>query len=108
MQRKPLKNSDPVSLSQLSQRGSIGKILNKVQFLQSVNSKLYTILPKELRPFCRAINITGFQLVLACSRPDIANSIYYQQSSLLKQLQQAECSRSFNRLHIKVCPGIIG
>ena len=102
MQTKPHQKRDPIHINEITNKGKLGKILNKVQLIQNLNTTLLKILPSNIRPHCQVVNIEGFQMVIGCKNASIANAIYYQQNTIIDTIKQTHPEFQINNLRTKV------
>lgn len=78
---------DPKPLNKLFTANSLAHLVSKARQLTTIDEALQKILPTELAPHCRVMNITQDTLVIGVDNPHWATRLRYLSPNLLKDLQ---------------------
>lgn len=98
-----MKNHAPKNINEILQNSTLTQIVEKVNYLNSLNQKIQKILPESLRGLYRVANLIDNQLVINVQNATIRQGLILQQARLLEQIQsdlpQITC------IEFKVNPG---
>ena len=99
-----MKTSDPKSIKQCFQTGSLKLIIQKVQQLLIVERFLNHILPQEIAPYCRIMNLSKETLILQLENAVWATRVHYLTPYLLEQFAQKDLG--IYRIQCRIQPDV--
>lgn len=99
------KQRDPKPLEELLASSPLQYLVTKARQITTTDEALHRILPHELAPHCRTMNITANIIVIAVDSAVWATRLRYLAPELLKTLQQNSQLKHVTEIQCRVRPG---
>lgn len=93
---------DPNPIKDMLGKSSFQGLIQKTQLIQSANHLFQSMLPEELAPYCRLINIVFDTVVVETSNANIATRIRYMTRELTSSLRYHDFLRNIRKIKVKL------
>ncbi len=93
---------DPHPIKDMLGKSTFQALMRKAQRIQSANALLQGMLPEDLAPYCRLMNIAFDTAVIETSNANIATRLRYMTRELLNSLRYHDFLRNIKKIKVKV------
>ncbi|QHG92416.1 DUF721 domain-containing protein [Coxiella endosymbiont of Amblyomma sculptum] len=100
-----IRTHNPKSINQCFQSKLLRPLIQKAQEIRTVEKFLNQILPSEIVPHCRIINLSQETLILQLEKATWATRIYYLIPNLLERFSQQKFNR-IRKIRCRVRPNL--